>query len=601
MYKTNSNAKGFSVKAWQGDAKTLLAFNFTAAADADQLAGFSIWIKPGEKAGYYLFNNLELPAGNNATVANEPAKSTANAPIQKFRWVHVPGNFHQGESVFYGEYTYTITPRYFAGDTTLLPLDDTLSVSVGIVVQPFANEQLEIGFTRGFTQSQAFTHRFGDKALFKPKSGELIFDTSGVAGTDPAGKTYTYLQEYVWSGFTARQRIFDLLNEVAADHTQTIDVFAYDLNEPDVVKLLLQLAAEGRIRVILDNAALHHKKGAPEDAFEQQFKAAATGNAAILRGKFGRFAHDKVFVIYKDKAPLKVLTGSTNISVTGMYVNSNHVVIFKDQKVAATYAEVFQAAWDDKVSEKFNQLPLAEAPTDFEAPGSPNMSITFSPHPAAVAGSVLDGMANRIKASTSSVLFAVMDISSGGGPVFPVLQGLHNDQHIFSYGISDSPGAGVYLYRPGNKSGVLVGGKPGKTVLPPPFDVEKPIAMGHQVHNKFVICDFNTDHAVVWCGSSNLALGGEEQNGDNLIQINDTDIATVFALEALALVDHFDFRNANESQKSNTAPSAAKGGDNTAMSAKTDHATLYLYNNDSWAKRYFDPNDLHYTDRELFG
>jgi hypothetical protein len=38
-----------------------------------------------------------------------------------------------------------------------------------------------------------------------------------------------------------------------------------------------------------------------------------------------------------------------------------------------------------------------------------------------------------------------------------------------------------------------------------------------------------------------LALGGEEENGDNLLAISDGDVATVFAIEALGLIDHFDF------------------------------------------------------------
>jgi hypothetical protein len=607
MNVTNSNAKGFSVKAWQGDAKTMLAFNFQNAADTDHLAGFTIWLQPDGLPGYYLFNNLLLPAGAHAAVNGEPANSTANAPIQKFRWLHVPGNYHQGQTPFYGKYTYTITPRYFDANSLLTAIDVSLNVSVDIQVAPFSTNQVELGFTRGFTQSQAFTHHFGVTALFSPANKSLLFDTSGTAGTDPSGKPYTFLQEYEWSGFTARQRVFDLLNEVIADKSLTIDVFAYDLNEPDVLKIMLQLAGEGRIRIILDNAPLHHKAGCPEDEFEQAFIKIAAAPAAILRGKFGRFAHDKQFIVYQNSQPVKVLTGSTNFSVTGMYVNSNHVIIFKDPKIAATYAKVFEEAWNDKVSESFNKSQLSEAPFEFDITnpsvtlGSSPMSVTYSPHPLTVAQSILDGMANRIKASTSSVLFAVMDISSGGGPVFPVLQGIHSDQNIFSYGISDAPGAGVYLYKQGNKSGVLVGGKPGKTVLPPPFDVEKPISIGHQVHNKFIICDFNTDHAVVWCGSSNLALGGEQQNGDNLIQIQDPDIAAVFALEAVALVDHFDFRNANEGPKNTTAQTAPKGVDNTQSPAKSNTAVLNLYTNDSWAKRYFDDNDLHCMDRVLFG
>ena len=54
-----------------------------------------------------------------------------------------------------------------------------------------------------------------------------------------------------------------------------------------------------------------------------------------MRGKFSRYAHDKVFIVSQqgDRRE-KVLTGSTNFSVTGLYVNSNHVLVFNDPKVA---------------------------------------------------------------------------------------------------------------------------------------------------------------------------------------------------------------------------------------------------------------------------
>ena len=50
----------------------------------------------------------------------------------------------------------------------------------------------------------------------------------------------------------------------------------------------------------------------------------------MKRGKFGRYAHDKVFIVSNEGGPTKVMTGSTNFSVTGLYVNSNHVLIFDD-------------------------------------------------------------------------------------------------------------------------------------------------------------------------------------------------------------------------------------------------------------------------------
>jgi hypothetical protein len=122
-----------------------------------------------------------------------------------------------------------------------------------------------------------------------------------------------------------------------------------------------------------------------------------------------------------------------------------------------------------------------------------------------------------------------------------------------------------------------------------------------------VICGFNGTDPVVYCGSSNLAAGGEQQNGDNLLGIHDEDVATAFALEAIALVDHFDFldRNASAAQKaapkktSKTAKSTKKSS--AASTAQTAAAAAwFLSTDDKWAQPYFDPNDLHCVDRQLF-
>ena len=85
-------------------------------------------------------------------------------------------------------------------------------------------------------------------------------------------------------------------------------------------------------------------------------------------------------------------------------------------------------------------------------------------------------------------------------------------------------------------------------------------------------------------------------NGDNLLAIHDEDVATVFAIEALALVDHFDFldRAATGAKTRGAKPAALK---QTAAVA----AGWFLGTNDKWAAKFFDPNDLHAVDRELFG
>lgn len=599
---TRKKSHGFSVKAYQGDCKTLLAFDLTQP-QSKNLAGFTLQCRPGTGDAYYLYNFLRFAdPSKHVQDAAQSSNSSLNAPIHKFRWVHVPGSVHQGTEPFFGPYTYTVTPRYFGASGSLQAIDPSLSVSVKIKVGPFAKGKIATGFTRGFVQSQAFVHHFGPQARFRPPGKDLLFDTAQLAGKNSAGETYTFAEEYEWLGFSARDRIFALLDAVLANPKLTLDVFAYDLNEVGVMTALLKLAAQGRVRVILDDAALHHNPKAPkpEDQFEQQFNAVAKSPAALLRGHFGRYAHDKVFIVSNAAGPRQVLTGSTNFSITGLYVNSNHVLVFNDARVAAAYAEVFAAAWADGASMQFAKTPAAARTYSFSGAGVAPTDLTFSPHLAPFAAQTLDAMAARItaeqQAKDGSVLFAVMGLATGTGPVLPALQALHADEDIFSYGISDTPD-GIFLYTPRRKTGVLVSGKPTKTKLPPPFDQVPGLGLGHQVHHKFVVCGFNGPDPVVYCGSSNLALAGEQVNGDNLLAIRDRDIATVFAIEALALVDHFDFLD-RSAASAKAAPADVLSASRQQQAAD---AGWFLSTTDRWARPYYDSNDLHCVDRELFG
>lgn len=593
-----------NVKAYTGDAKTLLAFNLPKSATKD-LAGFTIQCEPKGQPPYYLHNTLQFEVpGDHAQDAKEAATSSINAPFHKFNWLHVPGSIHQGTAPFFGPYTYTVVPRYFDGKRSLEPIDPDLGTSVKVDVAPFEKKGLKLGFTRGFVQSQAFVHHFGLKARIRPPENDLVFDTSRESGKNAEGQSYTFAEEYDWLGFTARQRIFSVLREVLDHPKLKLDVFAYDLNEPDVIGCLLQLARRGDVRIILDNAALHHSTSSKkaEDEFEALFAKVAKKPAAILRGHFGRYSHDKIFVVSDESGPIKVLTGSTNFSVTGLYVNSNHVLVFEDRRVAAKYGEVFEAAWAGKAKGKaFSESALAASKFSFSSNQTPPTDVTFSPHDEPFAEATLDDIVARIdregKKRGGSVLFAVMQLEPGTGPVYPALKKLHAKQSVFSHGISDTPG-GISLYKPGKKTGVLVTGKPIGTKLPPPFD-QVPQIGGHQIHHKFIVCGFNGSDPVVYCGSSNLALGGETANGDNLIAIHDGDVATAFALEALALVDHFDFLDRFASAQKAKTSRKRKPPANKRQAAAS--AGWFLSTNDRWTNPYFDKDDLHYASRMLFG
>jgi hypothetical protein len=584
MAVVTATNKSFTLKAYAGDNKTLLAFNFDTPDAARNLAGFTIACQPPGKPAYYLFNELQFQdPSKHAQVSTEKPNSTVNAPIQKYRWTHVPGTNHQGLNPAVGDYRYTVTPRYFDANQSMKPLDSSLSAWVTIPVGPFRKGSLALGFTRGYMQSEAFVHHFGEHTPIIPAGKPLQFDTSTQAGTNSQGETFTFADIYAWMGSTARQQVFCVLNAVLNDPSLHLDVFAYDLNETDVVDTFLKLAAQGRIRIILDNAQLHvtHKDPktgktmvASEDEFTALFKEQAKPPAEIQRGCFARYSHDKIFIVSKNGSATQLLTGSTNFSVTGVYVNANHVLVINDSAVAQHYAEVFEQSWtvlkahptkSAAAANAFSGTALATQPFTFQSPSVPRMRITYSPHNDSDVTGILAGISKRIDQETSAdngnVLFAVMQLTGSNTPVYNTLSKLHENQSVYSFGISDAP-QGTFLYQPGSRNGVMVTGKPGKTTLPAPFD-QVPIPPGHEIHDKFIVCGINGSDPVVYCGSSNLATGGEAQNGDNLLEIHDVDVATAFAIEALLLVDHYNFLD----RYANTRKAQAAAGSRTT--AKT--------------------------------
>ena len=582
------------VVAHRGDAKTLLAFDLTTATSRKRLAGFTIHVKPpGSADGWYLRNRLtfEFPE-RHAQSPNEPAQSSVNAPFHKFRWVHHPGLYHQTAGAAMGEYAYTVTPRYFDDNRSMRPLDPSLGATVKVRVDRYVKGKVAVGFTRGFVQSQAYGDHFGPKVKIEPKGAPLLWDTTQVAGQDAEGDDYTYEDLHRWLGFTARDRLFRLLDDALANPKQTVDLFAYDLNDSEFVRRVLALAEVKRVRVILDNAALHHNSARTkaEDEFEDAFLAVHPDG--IRRGKFSRYAHDKVLIVYDGNGAKRVLTGSTNFSTSGLAVNSNHVLVIDDRAVARQYRDVFRQVWDHGATRStFLASPLSRTEYQYSSSGVPATTITFSPHTEDFARMLLDEIADRVDDEHGSVLFAVMGLEGAAdNPVYEVLKRVHQRTDVYSYGISDTDD-GIAVYEPGRKTGLLVTGKPVASVMPPPFNKVPGLGFYHQVHHKFVVCGITGDDPVVWCGSSNLALLGEQQNGDNLLEIHDAEIAMVFAIEALELVDHFEFLG-RQSEESGAAPAdpVPAGGP----------AAWHLGVTDFWVKKWFDPNDLHSVDRELW-
>lgn len=589
-----SSKKGVSVYAYKGDAMTLLAFDLDKSR-LKNFVGFTVQVTAHNRT-FYLYNKMKFPS--EIKLHKKPDNPTAQmstefSPIQKFRWIHVPSTIHYIENPYFGDYTYGVTPRYIK-DGKLLPPEEELTVNVTIDVAPFKDGDITVGFTRSFISSQAFGYHFGNKLNLKPKDSGLTFDIKAQAGTakrynKATGKKedtpFTYEEIHQYLGWQARDRVMEFLDDVLNDDTLKLDVFAYDLNEPTIVKKLLELGKQGRLRILLDDYPNHKEPGCPEMIFDAAFREVGQNEDAIYRGHYGSQAHSKVFIQRKNNAAskgVKVLTGSTNFTSTGLYVNANHTIVFNNEEVAQVYADSFDSSFGKEEMAAFKKSEMASTDYTFNESGLPDMTVRFSPHPAKYVDGFFKKIKDKISNAESDVLFAVMLDESNS----EILSALHQQvkaEAVFTAGITDVR-KGMQLYKPGRRTGIRISGLSIATKLPKPFnEIIKVPGLGHNIHHKFVVVDFKGQNSVVYCGSSNLAYNPEQKNGDNLLEIRDKDVVTAFAIEAIRLVDHFSWLNRLVQEE-----------------ASEEEMTLY---NDSeeikWYKKYYNPKDLKFLERTL--
>lgn len=551
----DSNTKdGLTVKAYRGDGSAMLAFDLDEG-HTKNLAGFAIRRTPPKGKPAYLNNRISFTEGAHADTKAEELTGhpTNEAPLQKFRWIDIPSE------VVPGTYRYEVTAMQFGEGGKL---EEGPSAEVSLEIEPRKGGRFEFGFTRGDLSSQAYVTRFKN-APIRPSKKSIDY------------KTKPFEKQYEWLGARARELVFDFVDECVEDKSVTVDLFAYDIDEPDFVRAMQKLGK--RLRAYLDNAPLHTKPGALEIEAHKLFVKSA-GAANVKQGHFQRFAHNKVLIQKRNGKPVKVLTGSANFSVRGLYVQANNILVFDDPTVAGLYEAAFEQSFGD--ASGFKTSEIAEGWHDVEGPGLPKFSVAFSPHKSSAVS--LQRVADAIKKAESSVLFAVMELA-GGGPVMDELKALPASKKIFSYGMTQAL-SGVKVYPPGESEGLIVPVAFLSGKLPPPFADEYSGGSGITIHDKFVVVDFNGANPVVFTGSSNLAAGGEEANGDNLLAIYDPAVAVAYGIEAVRLVDHYHFRAAIKGATS-TNPITLQGPD--AAPPK-------------WWRPYYDPKDIRFHERVLF-
>jgi hypothetical protein len=515
-----------TVQAFVGDGCTLLAFDVRQGA-TDKFAGFAIKRTTGNGPGEYIGNLLnfadELTQDSSDDDVAAAFTTSDRAPFQKYRWIDFPSDANSGT------FTYQVETRFFDPDEKHLKVGDTVTLSVTLGSRE--GTKFHVGFTRGYMSSQAYARDFENKAFRPAAKNGYLFDSK------------PYEKQWAWLGYHARQMLFDFLDVAKGAAVHSVDAFVYDVDEPDFVKRMMALGKSKAVRVILDDSKEGGKPKPDRTNFAKEM--AGSAKATVLRTHFKRFAHDKVLIL-RDSAgkAVQVLCGSANFSIRGLYVQGNSVIVIDDPDVAAAYGEAFDDAWHS--ASTFASQPVATSWFRFHDKSElPDFAVSFAPHKNGEFA--LKTAENAITAAGKVVIFALM--SPGGGQLIADLKKLASNQKVFTFGVLQTAAFATQLIQGGGESkgdkiqNEISSFAPLATVVPQPFLKEFSGGDGQVIHHKFVVVDFNGASPVVFCGSSNLTSGGESANGDNLLAINDREIATLYAIEGIRLADHYRFRD----------------------------------------------------------
>lgn len=579
-FQVRTSKSGFSMKLWRGERMCLIGFD--VQVPEPDLVGFAIECRaPGEKRFTPLPNRIafDYPVQVDTAVTGKRLYPSTEAPFQKFRWIHFPATPQAGM------YEYRGTKIHMPSDGKLVK---GTSLQLAMSLDPVTYHGfLDVGFTRGFASSQAFRDKFPDDADMDAIGRQIIPSTAD------AGLDFKKMPGdiYEWLGFEATDLIFGLLDQIVADPHLSLDMFAYDLNEPDIAARLEALGA--RLRIVIDNSTSKNKAGkvtghgTPDSAESEAAKrlAVSAGSANVTRTHFKSLQHNKVLIARRDGVAFKVLTGSTNFSFRGIYIQSNNVLVFEQADVAQLYQDTFNQALSDPLKFAATDLAskwhaIANCPIPIRMCVSPHSSSDLSLNP----------VRGVIEQASTSVLYSVAFLNLiKSGPTKEAFDRLIS-RPVFSYGVTDKEG-GLAIKKPDGSIGLVDFAFLAKNA-PEPFRSEWSGGQGINIHHKFVVADFNLPSAKLITGSSNLAPSGEKGNGDNLLIIEDQKIAVAYAIEAIRIFDHLHFRH--RLQEASTGPADQK------LTKLSLAKPRQISGQPAWFERYYAANSQLLRDRQIF-
>jgi phosphatidylserine/phosphatidylglycerophosphate/cardiolipin synthase-like enzyme len=567
-------------------------------------------------------------------------------PFQRFTWSDFGVQREMMEQISVG---YTVTPVF--GDP---PADGTIDYTAFVEGTPSntawtepvpEDAPLQGYFNFGIVASGWFTETANkldaDGALQNVifRKGKPAHDSSSRArakrGTlwqdsDPRKNALNELLDKAMpdgSGLTMRERLggallkrlYKLLDDAAADPGSEIYTAFFELGEPHIIERLNKLGK--RAHVILGNSS---HKGSDLDP-EAEVAKAVKGidlHRRILRGS-GAYAHNKFIVVTKNKRPVQVWTGSTNVTTTGCATQVNNGLLIEDDAIAKAYLD--QWNWLKKCGNEYK--PPAELETTQDVDHAAKVSVFFTPtgkqHTSGGKKTTdpdplpdLGYCADLIAGAKEGILCLFFNPGPSGTLLNDIIDiaKKHPDKLYVRGVVNNDPSTLRRNKQTGKLQGTNVAGLLHQDKgIPAAFDIVLPSALATgaasdaffeaerdgfdivKIHSKVVVIDPTGAHPVVITGSHNLGPKASTVNDENLVIVEgDPGLARAYAAHIMSVFNHFWFNF-------NSSPQAAKYATHAAESAGShfkDRVKPWdgLQRSGGWQRKFFQKGSPESTE-----
>jgi len=348
----------------------------------------------------------------------------------------------------------------------------------------------------------------------------------------------------------------------------------YELSDPDLIDGLIALGED--CNLILANGAFQKKPEHDENlTVRRKLRGKVNLHDRIVGGN--HFAHNKFVVVCDGDQPLKVLTGSTNWTPTGLCTQANNSIIVEDPKVAKVYLDYW-----NRIEQAANGYPKTyiEANSEASTLEVDGDSITSWCVPTSAAQD-LDFARKLIANAQEGVLFLFFNpgvFEPASAPEkWTLLQNILDlgnpdnaaiNRNLYIRGVVNQEISGLTeplqpkkgqapaevtdpsqpsplaLYTGGNSVPQLLG----HDVMVPrnikdqfhEFEKEQLGASMVNIHSKVIVIDPFGDHPVVMTGSHNLGFKASSANDDNLMIVEgNAALAAAYAINIIAIFQNY--------------------------------------------------------------